>query len=347
MTSKGTFTDDDLEAAGAAGVVDARALAALRAFLEARRAPPAGAEEAPRLVSGLGDVLVTVAAGLLLGALGGVLGLVNPALGLVGAGAAAWALSPLVALKRRLALPSILCALAAVGSAWGLAALLLAPLADERPILRAATLLGAGLAGAGAAVVHWRLFRVPATVAAGAAAGAAGIVGALVLGADAPRDAGIVLGLSFVLGLACFAMALRWDGRDLLRRGLSADVAFWLHLLAAPMLVHPVFAQLDLMEGTARVGAALAAIGLYLVLGGVALLIDRRAFLLAGLVYLVVAVVEVFRSLGGTAGWLPMGLAVLVTGGGLLVLGLAWTPTRRRALACVPEPWARRLPPAP
>src|SRR2546430_3225670 len=42
-----------------------------------------------------------------------------------------------------------------------------------------------------------------------------------------------------------FLFAMWWDGSDRARLTRRSDVAFWLHLLAAPMIVHPVFTLLD------------------------------------------------------------------------------------------------------
>ncbi|WP_218014735.1 hypothetical protein [Candidatus Regiella insecticola] len=45
----------------------------------------------------------------------------------------------------------------------------------------------------------------------------------------------------FCTGLLAFAGAMYWDISDLRRQTRHSDIAFWLHLLAAPLLVHPVF----------------------------------------------------------------------------------------------------------
>jgi hypothetical protein len=49
----------------------------------------------------------------------------------------------------------------------------------------------------------------------------------------------MVLGLVLVLGIGTFLFAMWWDSSDRARLTRRADVAFWLHLLAAPMIVHP------------------------------------------------------------------------------------------------------------
>jgi peptidoglycan/LPS O-acetylase OafA/YrhL len=128
-----------------------------------------------------------------------------------------------------------------------------------------AGLIGAGAASAGAlaAFVHWKRFRVPITVAAGAASVAA-IVVALIAAfiGDTPSTMDIVLGVVLLLGIGVFLHAMRWDSSDPSRITRRSDVAFWLHLLAAPMIVHPVFTLLGLNDGDATVGEGLVVVAI-------------------------------------------------------------------------------------
>ena len=100
---------------------------------------------------------------------------------------------------------------------------------------------------------------MPITVAAGAAA-VAGIAMALLAAAlgdriEDMRD--LMLAAVLLLGVAVFLYAMRWDSSDPARLTRRSDVAFWLHLLAAPMIVHPVFTLLGLNDGDATIiGAA-------------------------------------------------------------------------------------------
>ena len=86
-----------------------------------------------------------------------------------------------------------------------------------------------------------------------------------------------ILGFVLLLGIGMFLFAMWWDGSDRARLTRRADVAFWLHLLAAPMIVHPVFTLLGLNDGNATIGEGLVVILLYVVIGLTALAIDRRA----------------------------------------------------------------------
>src|SRR5437588_323954 len=85
-------------------------------------------------------------------------------------------------------------------------------------------------------------------------------------------------------GLITFALALAWDMSDPMRRTRRSDVAFWLHLLAAPAIVHPAFGLLGLarlslfgavtgIAPQAGPGGAILAFAIYAALGGVALIV--------------------------------------------------------------------------
>ena len=112
-------------------------------------------------------------------------------------------------------------------------------------------------------LVHWRRFHVPITVAAGAAAVAgcsvAIVVGIVSLG-DAESAKNLILGFVLLLGIGMFLFAMWWDASDRARVTRRSDVAFWLHLLAAPMIVHPVFTLLGLNNGAVSVGEGLVVV---------------------------------------------------------------------------------------
>ena len=64
------------------------------------------------------------------------------------------------------------------------------------------------------------------------------------------------------------------------------DIAFWLHLLAAPLIVHPLIAAIaDTTAAQLDTNAAVAILAIFLGLGLVSLIIDRRALLVSGLTY--------------------------------------------------------------
>jgi len=212
-----------------------------------------------------------------------------------------------------------------------------------------AALIGAGIAllAGGASLLHWRRFMVPITVAAGTAALAAMAV-ALIMAAIEPmvgRDGmeNALLWLLFGAGLIVFGFAMRWDMSDRARETRRSDVAFWLHLLAAPMIAHPLFHVLGVTEGqNISALAALGVVVIYILLGLVALAVDRRALLVSALAYVLTAMTLLFRQFGMVE--LNVALTGLVIGSALLTLSAFWGPIRRAVVSPLPDQWRGRLP---
>jgi hypothetical protein len=348
------YSDDDLQSAVASGALSAEAAAALRAHVAARHQMPGSDEEHFRLITGFNDIFVTIAAVMILFAMAAIGQVFTPRLdgpppfsGLLVAGAA-WTMAEFFTRKRRMALPSIVLLLAFVGGVMeSLLGFLVMALEGQDPDERFAALLvgGAALLTAGAAWIHWRRFMVPITVAAGAAAVAATVI-ALILAAVGPDnlDSGqVLMPMVFVAGLAVFAFAMRWDMSDRLRQTRRSDVAFWLHLLAAPMIAHPLFHWLGVTQGDdIGVGAVVGVVVVYVGLGMVALAIDRRALLVSALAYVLAALTWLFDRFGAVE--LNVALTALVIGSALLTLSAFWTPIRRAVVAMLPGTVQTRLP---
>ena len=89
-------------------------------------------------------------------------------------------------------------------------------------------------------------------------------------------------------GFASSRSLCGFDMSDPQRRTRRTDIAFWLHLLAAPLIVHPLITALLQgypLETRLTTTSALAILAIFLGLGVVSLIIDRRALLVSGLVY--------------------------------------------------------------
>ena len=265
--------------------------------------------------------------------------------------ATAWPLSEFFTRRRRMALPSIILLLAFVGGCFAAAmGIGLSLGAMDNESTGALFVAGAGVLAAGGAWLHWKRFMVPITVAAGAAAAAVTVIALLVsllygpIGLDDDTVGDTLLALTFLMGLAVFAFAMRWDMSDRERTTRRSDVAFWLHLLAAPMIAHPVFYSLGVMEGGDQVGVAEAVgvLAIYILFGLVALAIDRRALLVSALAYVLVALAFLFDRFGAVE--LTFALTALVIGSALLSLSAFWTPIRNRVVAGLPNGWQTRVP---
>ena len=335
------YSESDIDAAVASGALTREAAEALRASVARHHAAPAVDEEHFRLVTGFNDIFVTIAVTLLLVALGQLGSKAAYWFGGALVAAASWMLAEYFTARRRMALPSIVLLLTFVASVAGT---LIAILVQTQPQVgeRTGALIAAGIAlvTAGAAWLHWRRFMVPITIAAGATALVGVALGLIV--AAVPISAQYWLAMIFVAGLAMFAFAMTWDMSDPERRTRRSDVAFWLHLSAAPMIAHAVFHMLGVFSGTVSLGTAAVVIALYLFFGFVALAVDRRALLVSGLVYVLYAMAVLIRSAGAIE--VSAALTALVIGSALLCLSAFWQPMRRWVVGMLGG-LGRRLPP--
>jgi hypothetical protein len=198
---------------------------------------------------------------------------------------------------------------------------------------------------AAAAWIHWRRFQVPITIAAGAAA-IAGLFLAIVVGIVQPGDShsamNLILSFVLLLGIGMFLFAMWWDSSDRARLTRRSDVAFWLHLLAAPMIAHPIFTLLGVTNGSVGTGVGLLVVGLYILFGLTALAVDRRALLVSALAYVLYALTELFKRFGAVE--LNIALTALVIGSALLLLSAYWHQARRIVVNRLPANLQSRLP---
>ena len=336
------YSEQDLRSAVDAGAITPAAAVALRNHIAAMRSAPTVDEEQFRLLTGFNDIFVAIASALLLAALAWIGASVWAPLGGVAVAVGAWGLAEYFTRTRRMALPSILLLLAFVA---GVAGTSIGLIAENGPAMeswidsfasnkQAQYAIVGGIAAiiaavtAGAAWLHWRRFMVPITVAAGAVAVAA-VVMALVLGV-VPGAQEAVFPLVLAAGVAMFAFAMRWDISDLERTTRRSDVAFWLHLAAAPMIAHSVFNMLGVFDQTVSAGTAAIVVALYVAFAFVALAVDRRALLVSSLAYVLYALVSLFRTAGAVE--LSAAFTGLVIGSALLLLSAFWHSARRKVV---------------
>jgi hypothetical protein len=335
------YSESDIDGAVTAGAITPQAAAALRAHVATGHAAPAVDEEHFRLLTGFNDIFVSIALVLLLVAVGQIGMAITYAAGGALVAAAAWSLAEYFTARRRMALPSILLLIAFVG---GVAGALFGLVETAAPHIdgRAGALAAAGVAfcAAGAAWLHWRRFMVPITVAAGAAALVATAIGLVLAAIPDIRDA--VWPLLLVGGLGVFATAMRWDMSDTQRRTRRSDVAFWLHLAAAPMIAHSIFQMLGVFRGEIGAGMAMVVLTLYVGFAAIALAVDRRALLVSGLAYVLAALYALFRSAGAIE--LGAALTAFVIGSALLCLSAFWQPMRRAVVTALSQSLRQRLP---
>lgn len=339
------YSEDDLNAAVTSGKLSQQAADALRAHAAGSRATPAVDEEHFRLITGFNDIFVVIACLILLTSVGWIGGSITMIFAGVGVAVCSWGLAEFFTRKRRMALPSILLLMGFVGGVMVMVfplgvlvfRLLHGPYADphESTQLQALWFNFAitGPAGAVAAWVHWQRFKVPITVAAGAQAlilCAFGVLTALM----GTSDWWIRIA-SLLSGIAVFIAAMRWDASDPQRQTRNSDVAFWLHLLAAPLLVHPVFSALGVLGGSVNTLQAAGVVAVYVLIALVSLAIDRRAMMVSSLAYVLVAFGALLKNFGaiGTS----FAITAFMVAAALLLLSAFWQRSRRVVLGVLPD----------
>ena len=334
-SSPTTFTEQDLRDAVRDGAVSETDADAFRSYMASRAAHVD--EEEFHLFKGFNDVFVALASVLLFSGIAWF----NADLGIVAACllvmALAVALSEYFTLRKRLALSSILYVLvfsiaAAAGLFW---AFWWQSWMPPVIVFHIAPKLGlsALLCGAVAAALFWWRYRVPIAVAVGVFfLGAALYYTWLVFSPfdDPAQGANIVL---FVLGIGTFAFAMYWDVGDPDRISLQSDVAFWLHLVAAPSIAHPIFWWVQSGVLSADWLEATAVVVCYLCLAYVAVLVNRRAIMVAATAYLVGAVAWYFNELSALY---SVAIALIIIGCLFLAMAVWWSTIRAAVIRYLP-----------
>lgn len=320
----------------ARGIITAEQADQIRALAMAD-APPQD-EEKLRFITGFGDIFVAIGLMLFLGAFSYFLFDWTPAVMGAGGAAACWLLAEFFTRKRRMALPSLLLLAGFVGNIVIAVSFGLALSQSNKVPLEWHFALG-GLIAAIAAWVHYRRFKTPISPAAGCGA-LIGMVVTLVY-AVAPDSAPVFVPfLLLVAGMIAFILALRLDFQDPARETRRTDIAFWLHLLAAPLIVHPAMFWIGALSSDRDPALTL---GLFFVLALIALAADRRAILVSGLIYAGAAISYLGKT-QGLASDTPIALALLLLGALILALSAGWKPIRQTLLTLLPTPLRRVLP---
>ena len=132
------------------------------------------------------------------------------------------------------------------------------------------------------------------------------------------------------LGLFVFAAALWFDAQDTQRVSHLSDTAFWLHLVASPLIVHGVMVTIILSEQTwiTIFSKELLMIIFFAAFFLLALLLDRRAMLISTQLYIIYSLTQLFKGTLSNTGDVLM--YVLITLGlFILYFGAYWYKSRR------------------
>ncbi|HZH11363.1 MAG TPA: hypothetical protein VEZ24_13450 [Microvirga sp.] len=348
------ITDAVLEQGVVRGIVTNEQVDSLRILardMAAAAIPEPEDDEKLRFVTGFSDIFVTLGLGLFTGSLGYFGSLFGSIVMWPVLAVAAWLLAEFFTRKRRMALPSIALLGLFAFSVFAAAAHALRWAFEGAPesylplriwLFQSPWIaVVAGLITVGMTALHYRRFRVPVTIAAGTAALVVALLGVLLAIFPKPPSGMILLTL-FLAGCGVFALAMRFDLSDPERVTRRNDIAFWLHLLAAPMIVHPLVSSFLGNTILPPMGMSVAVLAMFALLGAVAVVIDRRAILVSGLAYAGYAFASLIREVGLEDQTVPATLLAL--GAFVLLLSAGWRPVRTALLRLLPNHLAQRLP---
>ncbi len=335
---------DDLKAAVGSGLINEKQAAGLISLSDSRRGARENlhpGDEPFELFKGFNEIFIVI--GLLILSFGwwGVVALAlgdeivnlqDYALWVSLAGAAVlWLLSEYFVHKRRMVGPAIaLSIMFAANAAFGFTAVMSEPfmIAQNDYTSIPLPLFLATLA----ILVYWWRFRVPfamAMIAVGLF-----IVAIVYTGSRSGRiediselfllsAGGSFAWITLVLGILVFAVAMVFDMSDPHRVTRRSANGFWLHVVAAPALVNTMALSLLDQDSNAIL------LGVLFLFAIVAIVIDRRSFLIAAIGYIVALAATVFDGDGAA-------LTVLILGIVLLLLGAFWEKIRARILRLMP-----------
>lgn len=350
---------DDIRAAVASGLLTEGQAASLTALADSRRGAREGldaGDEPFELFRGFNEIFVMVGLVILASGWAGVVGWTvatdlttwrSTSIFYSGVSAVlVWILAEYFIRRRRMVGPAILLSLMFAGNAgFGFVQQYaqVFMLAQED----FSSLILPGLLTVGAIFVFWLRFKVPFAMALIAIGLFATALLAAATRSGTPQDISDIFVLSaesnfgwitLALGIVTFAAAMVFDGSDPHRVTRRSAQGFWLHLVAAPMIINTVALSILSTDGqTITILVAMAGFAL------VAIIIDRRSFLLAAIAYVLSVLLTVNPAFeNANAARIILGLGVF-----LVILGAVWARIRAGLLTALPLGRFRAyLPPA-
>jgi len=316
------YTDKDLNSAIKNGIFTQDAVEQFRKQLELSSDTVSIDEENFRLIGGFNDIFIVIACALLLFSTVISLRFINDTIAFITFPIMSWGLAEFFIRKRKMALPAIALLLAFISGIF----------IATMQLTEASTLISFALAAI-AAYIHYQRFHVPITIAAGAAT-LAGFFISLLL-SQFPNLIEWLMFIVFISGIILFIFAMYWDAQDRKRETNNSDVAFWLHLLSAPLIVHPVFMSLGIFEGVDNNFNMMIVILLYIILSTISISIDRRAFMVSALIYVLYAISHLLNSYGVIGN--TFAITGISIGASILLLSAFWHPIRKKLVQQLPK----------
>jgi hypothetical protein len=321
------YTDEDLDEGISQGILTQESVDDFKKHLYDIKQTRHSDEEGLRLVSGFNDIFVVIACLLFMISSTWLLSNLNTSLAFLILALESWGLAEFFVKKKKLAMPSIVLLITFVVGTFG-AGYFFAEDSHK---------LGAGV-GASLTLVaiffHWRRFKIPITIAALLASS---VILATAISSYYFSFTGIyVQGTMMAGGLICFGYAMLWDSADTKRTTKKSDVAFWLHMLSAPLIVHPLFSMLGIVNGTGGMLELSFVLLFYIAMIVLSLIIDRRAFMVSTIIYVLYVMSKTFGNLEVEKS-VSMAVTGVTLGLTLIFLSGFWARARGFILPKLPE----------
>ncbi len=329
------YSEDDLNQAVKHGVFKQADVTRFRHFIEDSRQGKLVDEEQFKFITGFNDIFVVIACLLFVSCSAFLAGVVSDTLSPLITMIISWGLAEYFSRVKKMSLPSIVLVILFIASSVSLVFTVLDDVAS--PITIAAS---AGAFGALMAYVHWRRFGVPITLACVVASFAYTIIAGLI--GDNRIDDTTTAYIALGLGVAVLSLAVFWDVSDKQRTTKRSDVAFWLHLAAAPLIVHSIFSLLDVFNLDASFSAASIVLVVYVGLALVSITLDRRALMVSSLFYVLYVYTNVFSEFGFVSS--AFAVSGVIAGLSLILLSAFWSPVRTGLLNVYPSAFRNKLP---
>ena len=330
------MTPEQITAALDAGIISQSQAEAMRAqlALETENGSAIGNEENLRFIRGFSDIFIAIGVGLLMLGLSAMSALFGGGLAYIGAAVIAALMAEYFGRKKRSHLPTLITALA----------FLFFTLRGADMLLGGSPVMAALIALVAMSLFYWRV-RLPFCIALITLA--ALTLGLNILSNIAPDFVRHQFGWVMALGgLICLAGGIYYDSKDLHRTTRFSDNAFWLHLTAAPLLIHGSVLELVKTQTTQVLGLVpvidvnqgdalimLLIVGVVTVIG---LILNRRALIVSSLFYALIAVGYLLTKSGVGLG-AALTLTLILIGAAIVLLGIGWHPARNAMIKCLPK----------
>jgi hypothetical protein len=165
----------------------------------------------------------------------------------------------------------------------------------------------------------------------------------------------LITAIVLISAIGLLVVAIWWDMSDVYRETKRSDIALWLHLFAAHNISSvcvyiilgfggkdwPHRAEIQQAYYSFTTSQSAATVALMLAFAFVALILNRRGLLIAGMASLLHAIAGLMGEIGGFG--FPAKSALLVSST-MLVAAFFWAPVRRQILQFIPLSFRAQLP---